>query len=341
MKITALSLTMLITTSLIPHLSHAGGAGVVGNGGGAWACLTDGKVKVFLVDLFEGRTEYYLEIPDFSDLAEVQLQEAMKRIQESNPKFHDLLLPYVGKVLRDWPAQGNSRLEIVGDSNYTRIPGPQQCAGPAFYVQIVNFTWDGRILIDYDYYSALSETDRAALFLHEAIYWLLRVEERATTSLRTKKLVAHVFSTLEPHTYKNLLVVNPNVVTIPIIKDDPYSSINLTAEMYGDYSPADIDGPRWYEGCIFRVQVFGELRGDFEGPRKVQALYLTPSPDPRSANGYSLTFTVAKPCPGNYCWVPDRNCIIFTNSISENQPPFGDSFYLRCPGVRDRHFSKY
>ena len=82
------------------------GESVVGNGGGAWVCQNNDTNQTIrwatLVDLYEGREEYKLNIPVESqgkDYKEV-LESKKIRLQLSAPDFSEALFPTIhSKVL--------------------------------------------------------------------------------------------------------------------------------------------------------------------------------------------------------------------------------------------------
>jgi hypothetical protein len=186
----------------------------IGNGGGAWVCRNQDATNSLrwaeLVDLFEARTEYYLNVakPEAAPLG--QLEAADARILRANPEFHHALQPYLAFVLQAWPASGESELALIDDALYKRVPARETCpSGLIEYGQVVNFTNDNRILIDRVLEQFLPPTDRAALRLHEAVYALLRAVEGVKTSERAREIVGHVFSDQDPSLYSQLLQLSP------------------------------------------------------------------------------------------------------------------------------------
>lgn len=77
-------------------------------------------------------------------------------------------------------------------------------------VQTINFRQNLKIFVDSDVWSTLSMLDKAAMYLHEAVYWHLRESGVEKDSRRTRKIVSYLFAggelskriLLEPSTVK-------------------------------------------------------------------------------------------------------------------------------------------
>ncbi len=186
----------------------------VGNGGGGWVCRElDGRVRsARLVDFFEAEAEHHLTLRATATDGGALIAEARGRIAGINPTFAEIFdrkLAYVRAHLVD---VRNVRLREVDDSLYRIIPSPSTCLdGTLGYEQVVNFSENGEVLINRDLFDLLTEQEKAGLFAHEAIYAVLREVESDRNSLRTRRLVGLLFSTLEPNLYaREFMLTRPH-----------------------------------------------------------------------------------------------------------------------------------
>jgi hypothetical protein len=166
----------------------------IGNGGHSISCRQpDGTVTKEAFDLFEGRAlfGYRVAFPETVPAAELALQLAAK-VDKSQGGAMEELDTVRGKVkfIRDHmvllpPGVG---LKPTEDSNEFIVP--RNCE----IIQTINFRQNRRIYVDSDAWNALTETSKAALFLHEAIYWQLREGGEEHDSRRTRRLVSYLMS---------------------------------------------------------------------------------------------------------------------------------------------------
>lgn len=170
----------------------------IGNGGGAWACW-DGELRwMKLVDLYEGRGEFGLEIIEpgahYSDI----IRQIRGRLSALNQYVASGINRNLDSVLMQIMSV-DGQLEYIDDVRYRVRPPADEClSGEIRYIQLANYTRYGKILLRQRYFesSALSETDRAALMLHEAVYAYLRERYNEQDSVRARRIVALLFSTL-------------------------------------------------------------------------------------------------------------------------------------------------
>jgi len=194
--------------------AYAGGTRA-GNGGGAWVCREPENTLrwVKLVDLFEAQSEFGLnpaQLPgsytDIVDAMQVRLFKADESLFTATSRYFDHL-----SYLKNNPPSvqyTQDTLELIGDSLYRLKPNISQCAGGILvtdpqsgenmipYEQVVNYKNDGNVLIQIDLWNKLSETEKAALVFHEAIYAYFRDLEGDTDSVKTRRIVGLIFSTL-------------------------------------------------------------------------------------------------------------------------------------------------
>jgi hypothetical protein len=164
-----LTLVLLSAPTFYSPLAQAGGNGV-GNGGIAYVCRDDTRkiVRAELLDLWEPETH---KIVRSSASIEDQIEMAASRITE---RFPGRLKPLLDGVqeMRSKILMTDRTLAPTEDAlpNFTPDPG---CA----YEQVARYTWINdlgaeRLLIHREIFDspAFSDTDRAALFVHETLY---------------------------------------------------------------------------------------------------------------------------------------------------------------------------
>ncbi len=186
---------MIILSMLLMALSAMTHADEVGNGGGAFVCRdSQGKIEsAELVDLFEGRREpYFLNISTTNDSSmESQMNAAVEKIKlhapDLSPKFKEAL-NYT--LQRKRFIESNEELLEFRDD--LQVIGKKGCPRE----QLANFTPLGVVLVDAEIYNAMDNTNKAALWVHEAIYKVLR-GEGDTDSRKASLMTAIVFSDLE------------------------------------------------------------------------------------------------------------------------------------------------
>jgi formylglycine-generating enzyme required for sulfatase activity len=174
-----------------------------GNGGGVWVCQNNDQANsirwIQLVDLYEAETEFSLSLENFGTENYKEIIESVKSsLLSVNKNLHEKLLPYFEKVdssIKEIDAD----LETIDDALYRVRPSARDCTkGGIKYVQLANFTKYGAVLVNKYLFnnSKLQESDKAALILHEVLYSFLRDRYGDTDSVRTRKVVGYIFSTL-------------------------------------------------------------------------------------------------------------------------------------------------
>lgn len=163
-----------------------------GNGGGAWDCGP--KQNVELVDLFEAA--YPEEIVDGSLTIkrshvpyEVQILERLEKLRPDYPLFVEKVLRTLrsiesGKVVDAIPGSLAPPTDV---NNEIMKPGCT-LVGVAIYNDQLQ-----RLRLDRSLLKRMSQTDQAALWLHEAIYKVFR-EGGATDSRLARYVVAAIFA---------------------------------------------------------------------------------------------------------------------------------------------------
>lgn len=165
-------------------------AGVVNGGGGKGVLCSsaDGSVKsVEALDLFEAQNLYGLTlVPALKDV-DTQIDSAMKRLSQlrglpDDPQYlHDL------KASFQFTAKG-VHLDPTADS--LEVFNTPNCQ----LVQVINYVQDSQILVDSEYWNAMSPLNQAALVFHELIYRMARFDGYKDSRL-VRQLVGNLFST--------------------------------------------------------------------------------------------------------------------------------------------------
>lgn len=159
--------------------------GVDGGGGKGIVCrYNDGSIQSSeLLDLYEGRTVYNLNIIKSNETIDSQIEKALKTFT----KEPDLIKAYISLVKKNMVfLPKGSELKDVNDS--FDVLFPTGCKAE----QLAHYYSDDRILINSDIWEHLSETDKAALILHEAIYKENRTFG-ATDSRQSRHIVMNLF----------------------------------------------------------------------------------------------------------------------------------------------------
>jgi len=173
----------------------------IGNGGGLWACSsTQGAlVRTELVDLFEAKNEFGLQILPVPNLmAQDIAKQKASILHDQNSFLTEKINSHLIEVLTK-SRFVNAILQKVDDALYHIVPLPSACPeGQWDYIQFANFTAQDQVLIRNDIWTSptVSELDKGALLLHEAIYRWLRLENSDDNSIRARQIVGILFSDL-------------------------------------------------------------------------------------------------------------------------------------------------
>lgn len=174
-------------------VADLGFAGPMSGGGGkAIACFGEGGTlkSARLLDLFEGEAEFGDVRLDAADQTSDQLLAiAQSRLAHSGymalirdlPRLDDAVA-HVRSTLRLLPM--GVALEPIDDSFHDIAP-----AGCRI-VQAAHFLDENNIVVDRALWESFSELDRAALTLHEAVYWLDRTLRDVQDSRRSRRTVS-------------------------------------------------------------------------------------------------------------------------------------------------------
>lgn len=173
----------------------------VNSGGGGWACRSnDSSAKVIWlrsVDLFEGEQRGLVIAPIEKNLSSWEIL-AQKRamIASQIPQLQKILDKYnldLKKSLHEIP----SPVDHTDDAELEFRPKADTCKdGLIYYLQMADTLIDGNVVISAPLWSnpLFPNIEKAAILLHEEVYFALRKELGDETSRRTRILVSLIFS---------------------------------------------------------------------------------------------------------------------------------------------------
>ncbi len=182
--------------------------GEKGNGGGAWVCLNNSGDKIRwikLLDTFEAENEFGYKLISAGLTAKEYKLSVFRKLKRYNGDLFNKLSSLLNEI------ESNtfftlSELDIVKDHFYRVRPSRSLCrSGHVKYAQVANMTPDERLLISSELYYHLSARDKAALYIHELVYFYLRVEFGDTHSKRAREIVGALFSELSDDELKKIL----------------------------------------------------------------------------------------------------------------------------------------
>ena len=255
MKTTGLAVLSWITLlGSIPFISPtamatSGGSGV-GNGGGLWTCRdenTDETLRwAYLLDLSEGDRDWGVHIEREVSLDRAAwILRAEDRMAKANVEFYMAYLTRKAEVQARFALVPDSDFIGTEDFNLHTRPAQSTCPHgtiPLVPEQLANFTPQGQLIVNRTLWESpvLADIDRAALYLHEGIYKLLRETQGHTDSLKTRELVAYLFSN-QPvshyaHAFRLAPRANPENQATPHVPTPG----RYTATV-GDWSPIQIN----------------------------------------------------------------------------------------------------
>lgn len=176
---------LLIGSLLLSSLTFAGEKG---NGGGVHLCPSLGTVEMY--DLYEGYARYDVARTQKVLSVDEYLAQALEKLRGVSPRFEKLVrnkIQYLksGHII----FRKGIRLTLSDDANI--LMTDEGCS----YEQMAN--WDNLsegIIVKKEYFDRLQDLDKAALYLHEAIYKVARDLFDVKNSDLTRKLVGLTLS---------------------------------------------------------------------------------------------------------------------------------------------------
>lgn len=175
--------------------AFAGRGITVGNGGHTVFCPMTTEYEA--LDLFEGFVHFRYKYPTSRDTDPFSLALALARkIDAAQGSFaRDVRRRLTVAERVRWVAQKmtftapGEVLPPTGDTREYQVI-PDGCS----LIQTIDFRNRNTILVNRDVWQSLDVIDRAALYLHEAVYWYLRDTGVEKDSRRTRRLVAYIMS---------------------------------------------------------------------------------------------------------------------------------------------------
>jgi hypothetical protein len=163
-------------------------AGAISGGGGKGVVCRNPAGEIIsatTLDLYEGKAVYGVNVPESNAPMNDQIEAALTKI----PKFSAgvIVEAYVKTVLAGMKFVKGIELQPIDDALVVAIP--RGCAAE----QLANYYNDKRIVVNGDIWDKMSETARASLVLHEAVYANERIW-RSTDSRRSRAVVANLLS---------------------------------------------------------------------------------------------------------------------------------------------------
>lgn len=188
----------------------------VNNGGGVWTCRNqDDKATLRWArthDLLDLHFRYQADDPglrDFGTATAWQIYRSLiQEISEKYPPLQQLLKKHPLALAHKMTLK-NVRIDVIQDAKIYFRPPRISCPGGSLqYEQGADFLMDNTLLIDRDLWtsSALGQADKAALLMHELIYYVARAEYLDQTSLRAQRIVEILFGDQSDSVKRSLMV---------------------------------------------------------------------------------------------------------------------------------------
>ncbi|QDK45905.1 hypothetical protein DOM22_12470 [Bdellovibrio sp. ZAP7] len=170
--------------------SHAKPQGGVDGGGGKSVVCRNSKGQITsaqTLDLFEAKNVYNLKLTSFAGTSEEISAKVQGKLKDSIGSGYDYNPFYVrvNRIMKFVPA--SAVIKPIDDAAEVVLPKNCQLEQLAHYVD------DETLLVSQEIWNHLSNTEKAALISHEAVY---RVDRAfgAKDSRRARRIVAHLFS---------------------------------------------------------------------------------------------------------------------------------------------------
>ena len=229
------------------HAQEARTEGGISEGGGRSVVCRNPAGEITsaqMLDLYEGEKVYKLSVPRSDAPMEEQIAKALGKLSEKARLPIQFQAGFIREKMSLLPE--DVKLPLLEDSREFALPRNCEVEQLAIYYSMDNIQVDGQI------WSKLSETDRAALLVHEAIYLYDR-NGGATTSRRSRRIVANLFS------------------DAALVLEDPTAGAPKGAIQCFGYTEAKTHGTAFYafrEGPYVKLQ-FYTLGGRLSYSKKV------------------------------------------------------------------------
>lgn len=217
---------LFLLTTLTYSICSATGTETSGGGGAAVCRDMNKKVSsAYLLDTYEGEVRFSYNIPQSKQDPNNQLVDVLNKIQ--NPLIKQFTKQTVAQIIdsTEFLPQGVGMAPTSDLGKEYGVVVPDGCA-----IEPIGFYESNGILkISRSVYGALSETDKAAFFIHEAIYKLARDLTFQSDSARSRKAVASLFSNNLSQSIQNLdeLFNSPNEYSMAYWNYNQIGTLNL------------------------------------------------------------------------------------------------------------------
>lgn len=173
-----------ITTQNVAQVSRN-----TGNGGVGIVCRNAGRdiVRVEMLDIYEGRIHNLVFAAEPADInGRIGMTESR---MSSNPSFLGQFQNELVRVRSGWMLlPSGTGLEYANETFPTF--NRRGCS----LEQVARYTDEGLFYVDQDLFSRMNELNKAALYLHAVIYRIARNQVQETSSVRTRRIVAHLLA---------------------------------------------------------------------------------------------------------------------------------------------------
>ena len=221
------------------NLSNIENLGTVGGGGGkSVVCRNpDKSIKsVELLDIFEAKNIYGLSINESSNDMNFLVENLLPKLKGIDPMYNQFdedgikknLNKELDNIKKNLYWVKNSIL-ILTDDSYEKII-PKDCT----IEQLINYTEQGEVFVDYELWTNMNSTNQAAALLHETLYSYFRNYYNEKTSVNTRSSIGLIFSGysfdnyLSKATSKNIIkCINENDVTANAVIYEENKQIKL------------------------------------------------------------------------------------------------------------------
>lgn len=181
---------ILFYTSILFYLFQAH-AGEKGNGGYSVVCRDNSGMitSAELLDIYEGRILYKRAYAVDMNSVEELIEIAKSRLAEHGG--------FLSKLEKELSAI-HQNLIFIPDGNELQ---PTDDAFPPIkkkgcqFEQLANYTNAGEVLVSQEIYDRLDNVNKAALFIHEAVYAIRRKAVADTNSQVSRRITAHLMAT--------------------------------------------------------------------------------------------------------------------------------------------------
>ncbi len=183
-----------------PTPPPAQGDGTINGGGGKGvACTTEGKKSLEILDFYEARLLYGLDVPENLNSKEEAVEKLAQLVGRHYANADTVLdAKYFEGIKKKIDAVVLNKIKFISADkklNATNDSFEPLIGKSCEIVQIAVFYDESTLLVDKSLWDGLNWTNRIGLVAHELFYSLHR-QKGATNSVMTRKLVGQLFSTV-------------------------------------------------------------------------------------------------------------------------------------------------